>query len=50
MVDAILGGDGVAAETAARKHIARSITLVRRRSNDREWRQSLGIGRLIAMP
>ena len=36
MVDAILGGDGVAAEAAARKHIARSITLVRRRSNGRE--------------
>jgi len=36
MVDAILGSDSVAAETAARRHIARSITLVRRRSNGRE--------------
>jgi DNA-binding GntR family transcriptional regulator len=40
MVDAILGGDGVAAEAAARKHIARSITLVRRRSNGGENRDN----------
>ena len=36
MVNAILGGNCVAAETAARRHIARSIRLVQRRSNGGE--------------
>ena len=34
MADAIFAGDGVAAEAAARKHIAKTAALVRRRSAD----------------
>jgi DNA-binding FadR family transcriptional regulator len=34
MAEAILAGDGAAAEAAARRHVAKTITLIRRRSTN----------------